>query len=364
MPILESLRTVFDGDTRSLEAAATRAVGAVEGFGSATRGIINRAGKATLALGTAGLVGGFVAMFGPIRAAADRTGKLATTLNTTAEQVETLRLAASRGGTDIETMRVALGRVSRAAGELAAGDTTAGAEALLRLGLSSEQVGELLSSPVQLLEELQFRISDIGDAALRAKTEADIFGRGFQALRPVLQADNLLAAEMDVRAFGTAMSETASRDIQRFNDRLGDLAALGKGALTQTLGALSGPLSEIATTLVETTRATIEAAGGMEAFGRELGGSLLEGARTALGVISTIGKAVGFLGDVTGAVGNVIGGVTAAGAALGRGELGGAGVALSAGIEDALARFQDDGEQISILEQIANNTAQAVARAG
>jgi hypothetical protein len=156
-------------------------------------------------------IGGLVGMTRSALNAAGGLGELAEQAGVSVEGLQILRFAAAQAGVSTGQLETGLQRLTRTLGEAGEGSQTALA-AFARLGVSVRDSEGRLRTAEQVLPDIADALSRIQDPATRAAVAVDLFGRGGQALLPILSqgADGLRRAEQQARSFSAVLAEELS----------------------------------------------------------------------------------------------------------------------------------------------------------
>lgn len=185
-------------------------------FGSVMSGIGAGVG---VALGAAGAA--VVAFGAKTFAEADRVGKLATQTGITVEGIQRLSHAAQIGGTDIESLAKAQGRLTRVISDAGNGLATA-ERSVAQLGLSYQQLAA--ASPEQQLHMVADALTLVDDASKRSALAQELFGRaGREMLSVIGDQPGALRAVGD--ELDNVLSTEQVRDAEEFNDVMAELTA-------------------------------------------------------------------------------------------------------------------------------------------
>jgi len=197
---------------RSLTAIQAQSARTATAFGSlgAAAGAL-RAAFAPLAAALS--IGGIVGLTRNALNAAGGLGELAEQAGVSVEGLQILQFAAAQAGVSNSQLETGLQRLTRTLGEAGEGSRTA-VEAFQRLGVSFRDGEGRLRASEDVLPEIADALARIPEPAARAAAAVAIFGRGGQALLPILSqgAAGLRQYEQQARSFGAVLSaELASR---------------------------------------------------------------------------------------------------------------------------------------------------------
>jgi hypothetical protein len=257
-----SVRLVAEGGRRVRAELEGVGEAGARGFGRLSRemelantrlaGFARRAGIALAAVTAAAAAAG-VAMVRSGLANIDAQAKLAQSMRTTVESIQTLTWAGELAGVSMGQIEQATQRLTSRLSEAASGSGAA-VGALRRLNLTA---AELQALP------LDRRIAAIQDAlaryvpeAERAAVASDLFGD--RAALAFLRIDSatLRDAARDVQDFGVAVSAADAAQIERTGDAIARLSLIWTGLVNRLTVAVAPALETVATRLADMARAT------------------------------------------------------------------------------------------------------------
>ncbi len=201
----------------------------------------------------------------------DRLGKVSKTTGFAAETLQKFQFAAEQSGVSADQAAVALRRFSRRFGEAAKG-TGELLPALKRLGIETRNV----DGQVKSAEEILF---EFADGIKNAKNESDALSLAFKAfdsegaeLVETLRdgSDGLRAFFNEAEALGFILSTNSISGVEAFADEFNRLQAIVGGLINQFTAALAPTLEDITRTFRQFISEQINAAGGLEEFGKYL----------------------------------------------------------------------------------------------
>ena len=247
----------------------------------------------------AGMIGAGVAWSNAASDAVDMADRVGTSV----EAVTGLSYAAEQSGASAEALEKGLSKMQMTLGQAAAGSASA-AGALGDLGLSADQLQGLAVE--DQFRAIADKLAAIRDPAEQAAAGAQIFGKGFKTLRPLLDGGSAGIDTLVARAkhLGLVLGSDDARAAEEFGDGLADLkkSILGNvyaigAALVPILSAAAAWLTEAAASVSRFLRenremvktvflvfSAVTAAGvGLWAFG---------------GVLGLVGKALAFVGPL------------------------------------------------------------------
>jgi hypothetical protein len=211
-----------------------------------------RAGIALAAVGAATAAAG-VAMVRSGLANIDAQAKLAQSMRTTVESIQTLTWAGELAGVSMGEIEQATQRLTTRLSE-AAGGSGAAAGALRRLNLTA---AELQALPLdQRIVAIQDALARYVPEAERAAVASDLFGD--RAALAFLRIDSatLRDAARDVQDFGVAVSAADAAQVERTGDAIARLSLIWTGLVNRLTVAVAPALETIATKLADMARAT------------------------------------------------------------------------------------------------------------
>src|SRR5688572_13041271 len=176
--------------------------------------------RATLAgLGATLSVAGLVALVKSSLEAADSLDKMATRVGVGVEQLQELVFAAKSSGVGMATLDTSLSRLNQRIGDSVAGNKEA-TDAFKRIGVSVRDANDHVKDAGQLFPEIADKIQRAGDATERAAIANAAFGRGGQALIPVLieGAAGLERFAQKARELGVVLDASVIREGVRAKD--------------------------------------------------------------------------------------------------------------------------------------------------
>jgi hypothetical protein len=183
----------------------------------------------------------------------DAQAKLAQSMQTTVESVQTLTWAGELAGVSMGEIEQATKKLTTRLSEAATGSGSAVA-ALQRLNLTA---AELQALPLdQRIVAIQEALNQFVPKAERAAVASDLFGD--RAALAFLRIDpaTLREAAQDVRDFGVAVSAADASQIERTGDAIARLSLIWTGLVNRLTVAVAPALETIATKLADMARAT------------------------------------------------------------------------------------------------------------
>jgi hypothetical protein len=211
-----------------------------------------RAGVALAAVGAAAAAAG-VAMVRSGLANIDAQAKLAQSMRTTVESIQTLTWAGELAGVSMGEIEQATKKLTTRLSDAASGSGAA-AGTLRRLNLTA---AELQALPLdQRIVAIHEALNQFVPEAERAAVASDLFGE--RAALAFLRIDSatLRDAARDVQDFGVAVSAADAAQIERTGDAIARLGLIWTGLVNRRTVAVAPALETIATKLADMARAT------------------------------------------------------------------------------------------------------------
>lgn len=211
-----------------------------------------RAGIALAAVAAAAAAAG-VAMVRSGLANIDAQAKLAQSMRTTVESIQTLTWAGELAGVSMGEIEQATKKLTTRLSEAASGSGAA-VDALRRLNLTA---AELQALPLdQRIVAIQDALTRFVPEAERAAVASDLFGD--RAALAFLRIDSatLRDAARDVQDFGVAVSAADAAQIERTGDAIARLSLIWTGLVNRLTVAVAPALETIATKFADMARAT------------------------------------------------------------------------------------------------------------
>jgi hypothetical protein len=167
-----------------------------------------------------------------VSASTSRIADAAARIGITAEAVQKLGFAASQGGSSIEAVAVAMGRMSDMLG------TEGAADKLAKIGLTLEDIKGL--TPDQTFLAMAEAIRGMEDPIKQADAATDVFGRGALELMPAIKAGFVeVGDQAPLMSNAVVASGDASGDaLQRMRGQMDALKAKALVPLMEAFTAL------------------------------------------------------------------------------------------------------------------------------
>ncbi len=211
-----------------------------------------KAGIALAAVTVAAAAAG-VAMIRSGLQTVDAQAKLAQSMQTTVESVQTLTWAGELAGVSMGEIEQATKKLTTRLSEAATGSGSA-VKALQRLNLAA---AELQTLPLdKRITAIQEALNRFVPEAERAAVASDLFGD--RAALAFLRIDpaTLREAAQDVRDFGVAVSASDAAQIERTGDAIARLSLIWIGLTNRLTAAVAPALETVATALAGMARGT------------------------------------------------------------------------------------------------------------
>lgn len=229
----------------------------------------------------------------------DELGKLAQKVGVPVESLSSLRVAAELSDVSMETLGGTFRVLARTAADAATNVKGDAAQAFKLLDVEVKNADGTLRSQDAILRDLVKSFSGIEDGAAKSALAQEVLGKSAQELIPFLNqgVEGLEQAERAAKAFGLIVSGEASEGANQFNDSLTLLKLAGEGLFNQVATNVVPILNRFTENMIKAA----EEGGGMKLA--------VEGITVAL---KTFGSGLVLVKNALDAVGNVMGGVTAA----------------------------------------------------
>jgi len=197
-----------------------------------------------------------------LRDTIDRTAKLANQTGIGVEALQGFAIAASLGGTDLETFANNVKRLTVRVGRLAESGKT---EVFEKLGIDFQNFQSL--APEEQFKVLAKAVSGIQDPAEKARIAVELFGKAGAEMLPMLNSD---FAELQERLekLGVILSADQTSAIEEMNDAL----TLVQATFDGIIGQVTANLAPIVTAMAEDLLTFIE---GYQGLGDGTGGTAL-----------------------------------------------------------------------------------------
>lgn len=192
---------------------------------------------------------------------AQTIGKLHDATGLSVESLQALSQIAEDASVSQETLNKGLGIFTRTVGQAEEGSKKA-SQGFSQLGISVKDLKNL--SPDQQFELVAKKLAGIDDASRRAAVGAQIFGKSFLEMQPVIEevANGGMESTIEqMRRMGTLMDDDVIKQMQEAKKALHDVGDEAKGLATQFLVGLMPAVSKAMDEIVKDTEG-----GGVNAF--------------------------------------------------------------------------------------------------
>ncbi len=246
------LKLILSGDGKQLKAVTTDAKGNVKELGnvsvkatgkmrkgmkSATRGVsglVTKLGVAKSAmLGFAAITGGaaiagVTAMVASSNKSIDALAKMSDKIGITTESLASLQFAGELTGVSVNTMNMALQRMTRRVSEAAQG-TGEAKDAIKELGLDAQHLEDI--GPDKAFIEISEAMKGVGNQSDKVRLAMKLFDSEGVALvnTMALGADGLNKAAAEADALGLAISRVEASKIEAANDAMLKISKVAEG---------------------------------------------------------------------------------------------------------------------------------------
>jgi hypothetical protein len=224
---IEGLTEAIDGAKEAIEGLATPFTGLQESFAG-----IGEAIAAALAVDKAKEFAESMAELGT------KTSRGAQILGVSTEEVGAIDLIAKATGTSLEALELTFGKLAK--NVVDESDETK--RALQALGLSFADIGT--KQPVEQLELLAQKFSEIKDGTEKDAIGAALFGRTFEQILPLLNqgAQGIQKWENAAKELGVALSSETVESMEEMHAALVEMNGAFTGASIQAFLGLKGAL--------------------------------------------------------------------------------------------------------------------------
>lgn len=249
--VIGALRVVLGADTAAFSDGLKNATRDMEAFHRTM-------GRAALAIGTV-MAAAATALGVSLQSAinrADEMGKMAQRIGIPVEELSRLRLAADLSGVSMESVGVAVGRLSRNMSQIAGGATNDAANAFRALHISVTNASGGLKSSQQIMEEVADRFQRMQDGAGKTALAMAIFGRSGAQMIPMLNqgAAGLREAAREAEELGLVIDQKTARAAEAFNDNLRRLRLVSEGVALQVVAQLAPALQLLSNQFVQAAK--------------------------------------------------------------------------------------------------------------
>lgn len=222
--------------------------------------------------------------------AIDRIGKLSKTYGIATKQLATFQLAAELGGSSLDTFAKAARNVSKNVFDFVVRSTGEAVDAFEFLGITTEQLRPIMNDNVAIIGLIGDKFNEMEDGAIKTALAVKLLGGRAVELLPALEGGTEQFAKLtkETELFGTALSASAVKGVERANDSILRLGFVFRGLRDQTVSALAPALELVTTTFRNFILESAEASGGIEGFAKKIAVSILETVQSALGALKIL----------------------------------------------------------------------------
>ncbi len=242
------IRFIFSGDTKQLDEAGKRAEKTLKELGSEFREGVSTSAKWTAAMAAAGAALSAHVVNKSLDAI-DAQAKLAKTLGTTVAGLEVTTRAATLSGVAVDSVAQATKDLTRRLSQ-AAGDTGPAVDALKRLHLTAEQLGQLPLD--QRILTINQAIRDFVPAAERAAVAGQLFGEEGSLAIQQIDPETLRQAAEDTERFGTALSQVDAAKVEAAQEAMARVGQVVDGLVNRFSVELAPVLTALSKQFIDT----------------------------------------------------------------------------------------------------------------
>jgi len=205
------------------------------GFGKAIE-VAAKVGTAVVGMAST-VAGAAMKMANDTAAYADRVDKLSERTGINREELQRWMHAADQSGVSIDSIGKAIKKLSDVVVSAAAGNKSA-TESIQKLGLSLKDLEKM--SPEQAFDKIAAALGDMEPGMERNKIGAQLFGKAYQDMMPLLNAgsEGMAALKKEADDLGLVMSEDAVKAGVVFGDTLANVKDAAKMLMNQ-LGSVA-----------------------------------------------------------------------------------------------------------------------------
>ncbi len=185
---------------------------------------------------------------------AEKLGATAKQIGIPVEELSKLQFAAKQSEVNVETLSIAVVRLSRNMSEIAGGKTTgAAAEAFIAMGVSVTDASGRLKETDAILLELATKFAGYSDGAAKSALATALFGRSGAELLPLLDkgAVGITKLTKEAERLGIVVTQETSDAADQFNDNLQKLSEQSEAAARNIFNRLAPALIFLTGKLVE-----------------------------------------------------------------------------------------------------------------
>lgn len=269
---IANLAVILSANTGQYAAGMRRAGGITQQFSLSVKGIGGAVARVVPQLAAVASVAGVVTM--AVRGLStqmqrlDETAKTAAKIGTTTEELSRLQFAGEKTGVAVNTMNMALQRMTRRVSEAAAGSGEA-KDALVELGLDAKKLNDM--GPADAFRAIADSMSRVENQSDRVRLAMRLFDSEGVALVNTLaggsRALDEFARQSDL--FGNTVNGKAAKAAEAFNDAMTDLKASVGGVFAQLVRDLAPALTKTVEAMSKLVAITRMIVGGIRDFIKE-----------------------------------------------------------------------------------------------
>lgn len=245
---IANLAVILSANTGQYAAGMRRAGGITQQFSLSVKGIGSAVGRVLPQLAAvasvAGIVGGAIRGITTQLSRLDEMAKTAAKIGTTTEELSRLQFAGEKTGVAVNTMNMALQRMTRRISEAAAGSGEA-KDALIELGLDAQKLNDM--GPADAFKAIANAMSGVKNQSDRVRLAMRLFDSEGVALVNTLaggsEALDEFARQSDL--FGNTVDSKAAKAAEAFNDAMTDLKSSIGGVFAQLVRDLAPALTKV-----------------------------------------------------------------------------------------------------------------------
>lgn len=288
---------VIGRNFRRLQDLGTKALRSIGN--SAKRLVTGPLGKLFAILSGAAIVAGL----DRTRKSLDEIAKTAARINISTEALSELAFAGELTGVNINTLSLALQRMTRRISQAAQG-TGEAQKALAELGLSAEQLNAL--SADQQFYRIARAIQNVKNPADQLRLAFQLFdSEGTKVLNTLrLGEEGLRKAAREARRFNLVFTKEELQKVENFNDAIFRLQSSFAGAFRRLLVDLAPFLTTIVDNLTKLVNE--ELLGNLQAISKGILSFIQSMTRFAIFMIEVFQKLISLMGELAGAIGSLI----------------------------------------------------------
>ncbi len=207
--------------------------------------LVNTLKKGLIGLAAAFSIGAIAGELKQVANLADNINDTAAKLGFSTDALQEWQYAAKLSGIEAEALNGAIRKASMGIAEAMADATKGGA--FKTLGVDLRDANDAARSTEDVFGDVIERLAAIPDEGKRAAASADIFGKSFTELNPLLAqgSDGIANLREELRKNGGLLSKKDIEAAGAFNDELDRLEAISNGAKAKILGALAPALTTV-----------------------------------------------------------------------------------------------------------------------